>query len=131
MNNTEISLDKKYRTRNGSQVRILTVSSPDENYPVCGAVKTTGGWINKCWTKEGYTHLFGSEHHLDLIEIKKPESIRIFLNGAIIDVFADGSILINGFGFKCIRFFEVDFETIVKARETLLQQVKEYEEFSE
>lgn len=69
---TEISMDKKYQTRDGREVRILCTDGPDHRYPVCGFI----GPLFMMWTEDGrVTEGDHGEHPDDLVEI--PEEITI------------------------------------------------------
>ena len=64
-----ISMDKKYRTRDGREVRIYAVDGQGP-YPVHGSIKINGQWedIEK-WKKNGRYYEQG-ENRRDLIEVK-------------------------------------------------------------
>ena len=64
-----ISMDKKYRTRDGREVRIYAVDGKGD-YPVHGSIKINGQWedIEK-WKKNGRYYEQG-ENMRDLIEVK-------------------------------------------------------------
>ena len=62
-----ISIDKKYRTRDGREVRIYAVDG-DEPRPVHGAVKSQTGWIVSHWPKDGIQSIFEGSN--DLVEVK-------------------------------------------------------------
>ena len=64
-----ISMDKKYRTRDGRKVRIYAVDCC-EPCTVHGAVKTECGWLIETWKSDGRWLLEGREHNRDLIEVK-------------------------------------------------------------
>jgi phenolic acid decarboxylase len=61
-----IDINKKYRTREGNEVRIYAVDGA-EMHEVHGAYKLNGGWISETWTKKG-TYFATSESEIDLIE---------------------------------------------------------------
>lgn len=65
-----ISMDKKYRTVKGNEVRILCVDGPSEDYPVIGIV---GDNVVE-WTKTG-NYQKGLSSVKDLIEVK-PKKMR-------------------------------------------------------
>lgn len=77
-----ISMDKKYRTRDGRDVRLLCVDGPLEN-PICGLV--SGGDIPLCWRSDGA--YISREHPLDLIEYHEPDIRTIWVN-----VYEDGLV---------------------------------------
>lgn len=62
-----ISMDRKYRTRDGREVRIYAV----EEYVIHGAMMRAGRWAIVEWFPNGIW-LSGSEHPYDLIEVKPP-----------------------------------------------------------
>lgn len=60
-----ISMDKKYKTRDGKFVRVLCVDNDDEEFPVIASIK--GVALN--FTSTGAFHTIPDyEHPLDLIE---------------------------------------------------------------
>lgn len=67
-----ISLDKKYKTRDGRNVRLfVTDARCNIQYPVQGEFELIRGeWCSEAWTEIG-SHLKSVEEHpLDLIEVK-------------------------------------------------------------
>lgn len=81
-----VSLEKKYRTRDGCEVRIYAVDGC-KPYPVQGAVLTAAGWVLRTWLYTGNS--FGElDSPGDLIEVK-PTHTRWYI------VLADGA-----YGFK-------------------------------
>ncbi len=68
-----ISLDKKYKTRDGCKVRLfVTDAQCNSRYPVHGEFEIhRGQWVSDAWTEDG-SHLIDSntERPLDLVEIK-------------------------------------------------------------
>jgi hypothetical protein len=63
-----ISLDKKYRTRDGWEVRLFMIDGGGE-HPVIGACKhPEAGWVAKSWSIDGRDTMYGS--HNDLIAVK-------------------------------------------------------------
>jgi hypothetical protein len=60
-----IDINKKYRTRDGREVRIYAVDG-DEPRPVHGAHKSQTGWVLSCWKEDG-VHVL---EDYDLIEVK-------------------------------------------------------------
>lgn len=71
----KISMDKKYRTRDGRDVRLLCVDGPDL-WPVVGMVN--GTLIQ--WSNVGGYCGTGDSHHTDLIEYHEPEIRTIWVN---------------------------------------------------
>jgi len=47
-----ISMDKKYRTKDGNDVRIYAVDG-NQPYAVHGAWRRSDGWISETWTQTG------------------------------------------------------------------------------
>jgi hypothetical protein len=72
-----ISMDKKYRTRDGREVRIYTT---DGEMPRCvyGTYKSQTGWTFSCWEKDG-VHLISTGNY-DLIEVKPRIQRTVWLN---------------------------------------------------
>ena len=62
-----IDINKKYRTRDGHEVRIYAVDG-GEPRPVHGAVKSQAGWVVSHWPKDGIQSIFEGSN--DLIEVK-------------------------------------------------------------
>lgn len=72
----KISMDKKYKTRDGRPVRILCVDLKNQTYPVLALVmKASEETIITC-TKDG-DYVGNHEHELDLIEISPYEGFKI------------------------------------------------------
>ena len=63
-----IDINKKYRTRDGHEVRIYATDGISPS-PVHGAFLTIDGWATCNWTKTGEKFLVG-ESFIDLIEVK-------------------------------------------------------------
>jgi len=59
-----ISKDKKYKTRNGEEVRIYATDGHSES--IHGAIFYQGQWVSYNWSKNGA----GGYHGRDLIEVK-------------------------------------------------------------
>lgn len=77
-----ISLDKKYRTRVGREVRLYVTDCPGD-YPVHGAVKNTNGnWCVKSWTKDGrwLDSVVSEITDDDLIEVKQRHKRTVWVN---------------------------------------------------
>lgn len=73
----KISMDKKYRTRDGRDVRLLCVDGPEE-YPVIGI---TDGSQSPCsWTIEGNWISAEEADEDDLIEYHEPDIRTIWVN---------------------------------------------------
>lgn len=71
-----ISMDKKYRTRDGRDVRLLCVDGPDPKYPVVAVV----GEDIYCWKPCGTYYASGTASVLDLIEYHEPDIRTIWVN---------------------------------------------------
>lgn len=72
-----ISMDKKYRTRDGREVRLLCVDGPEKDWPVVGYI----GEKILHWTGDGASYLFaGREDPNDLIEYHEPDIRTIWVN---------------------------------------------------
>lgn len=72
-----ISMDKKYRTRDGREVRLLCVDGPRKDWPVVGYI----GEVLLHWTGGGASyHFAGREDPNDLIEYLEPEIRTIWVN---------------------------------------------------
>jgi len=82
-----ISMDKKYRTRDGREVRIYAVDG-DGSHPVHGAIKINTGWRSCTWEQEGF-HLV-DEGYCDLIEVKpriqRTDCIEVSLHEAGVEI---------------------------------------------
>lgn len=76
-----ISMDKKYRTRDGREVRLLCVDGP-ELWPVCGLID--GDNMPSAWDLDGAFSTDGM-HSDDLIECHEPDIRTIWVN-----VYEDG-----------------------------------------
>ena len=69
-----ISMDKKYKTRDGKFVRVLCVDNDDEEFPVIASIK--GAALN--FTSTGAFHTIPDyEHPLDLIETPQEHSVWV------------------------------------------------------
>lgn len=68
----EISLKKKYRTRDGKDVKLLLINGGG-THEVVGAYfipKDLNIWLPCSWTKEGAYYKIGQAAALDLVEIR-------------------------------------------------------------
>lgn len=75
---SKISMDKKYRTRDGLPVRILCLDMKDPDYPVVGLAESPNGYeLMCCFTPEGRFSICDSEHDRDLIEVSPYEDFKI------------------------------------------------------
>ncbi len=82
-----ISMDKKYQTRDGREVKIYEVHDQGP-YPVHGAVLHGNGWSSSSWTSEGRYLLGFNNHSLDLIEVKEKGVVESWVN-----VYREGGVL--------------------------------------
>lgn len=74
-----ISLDKKYRTRDGREARIYALDGDRlDQWPVHGAIKSPDGpWILASWRADGSCRLNPRlESRNDLIEVKPEVTVR-------------------------------------------------------
>ena len=73
-----IDIKKKYRTRDGREVRIYATDG-QEDWPIHGATLKSFGWSSDCWTKDGST-LTNMPHSHDLIEVRHRHKRTVWLN---------------------------------------------------
>lgn len=84
-----ISMDKKYKTRDGREVRIYAVDGA-EPYVVHGAIMDGRGWrAEYCWKIDGAFHTFSNGS--DLIEVvpKRPRLLAWLTNMSTIKLIED------------------------------------------
>jgi hypothetical protein len=72
-----IDPNKKYRTRDGREVRIYAVDGSG-SVPVHGAIKNTYGWEPYQWIKDGRSYLKNGPE--DLIEVKPRIQREVWVN---------------------------------------------------
>ena len=72
-----IDINKKYRTRDGREVRIYATDSGGI-YPIHGAIKTEHGWSVACWDDDG--NYYGTTPNLKLVEVKPRIKETIYIN---------------------------------------------------
>jgi len=74
-----IDINKKYRTREGREVRIYAVDGGG-SHPVQGACShpETGVWVLQRWTEQG--RISGPDFPCDLIEVKPRIKRTVWLN---------------------------------------------------
>ncbi len=72
---------KKYRTRDGREVRVLCVDGPDPLYPVVAVVNNDGDWNPDDFTAEGRNYPW-REGMDDLVEVKAEHTRWIIANPA-------------------------------------------------
>ena len=72
-----ISMGKKYRTRDGRDVRLLCVDGPDP-FPVIGIID--GDSHATSWAANGNLTDVNPDYHTDLIEYHEPDIRTIWVN---------------------------------------------------
>ena len=72
-----IDINKKYRTRNGREVRIYAVDG-DEPRPVHGAIKSPTGWVVSHWPQDGIQSSYEGSN--DLVEVKPRIQRTLWVN---------------------------------------------------
>ena len=66
-----IEMEKEYRTREGSPVRLYTVQGANTSMPVVGErLVHANVWYTSQWDTQGRWNIEGTEHKYDLIEVK-------------------------------------------------------------
>lgn len=80
----KISMDKKYRTRDGRDVRLLCVDGPKEDMPVFGFI--SGNLGTSVWRVDGSWS--ATQHANDLIEYHEPDIRTIWVN-----VYEEGGVM--------------------------------------
>jgi hypothetical protein len=73
-----IDINKKYRTRDGREVRIYAIDGLD-THSVHGAMYTIGGWLSYTWRKDG-SFFSDMDYADDLIEVKPRIQRTVWLN---------------------------------------------------
>jgi hypothetical protein len=73
-----IDINKKYRTRDGREVRIYATDGQDE-WPIHGATLKSFGWSSECWTRDG-SSLTNQPHADDLIEVRPRHKRTVWLS---------------------------------------------------
>jgi hypothetical protein len=78
-----IDTNKKYRTRDGREVRIYATDGWSAS-PVHGAIKVEGEWRFSCWSVRGIHH---TDRAYDLVEViprhKRTVWLHVFKNGSV------------------------------------------------
>ena len=93
-----IDMNKEYRTRGGSEVRIYSTEG-GSIYPIHGAVYVSYDrvWSIASWTSDGRFRVLERDHKLDLIEVKPKvkylKSIRQLLNEFSNSFFGESGML--------------------------------------
>ena len=85
-----IDINKKYRTRDGREVRIYATDGRDP-FPVHGATKEKYGWNMETWSEGGRCDAY-MERDKDLIEVRPRHNRTVWLNMYEIDEDRVGSI---------------------------------------
>lgn len=65
---SKIDLSKKYKTREGKEVKLLAFSD-DRSYPLLGQIKLDGVWTNETWTFDGQFSQDSGPSKYDLVEV--------------------------------------------------------------
>ena len=71
-----IDINKKYRTRDGREVRIYATDGWSAS-PVHGAIKVEGEWRSSCWSVRGIHH---TDRAYDLIEVRPRQKRTVWVN---------------------------------------------------
>jgi len=78
-----IDINKKYRTRDGLEVRIYATDGWSAS-PIHGAIKVEGEWRFSCWSTSGIHH---QDRAYDLIEVilrhKRTVWLHVFKNSTV------------------------------------------------
>ena len=75
-----IDINKKYRTRDGREVRIYATDGGGRN-PVHGSIKEEDGWIFQVWPQNGrYFEDDDEDYRIDLIEVRHRHKRTVWLN---------------------------------------------------
>ena len=73
-----IDVNKKYRTRDGREVRIYATDG-QESWPIHGAVLKEHGWSSECWNSNG-SSLTDMPRGTDLIEVRPRHKRTVWLH---------------------------------------------------
>ena len=73
-----IDINKKYRTRDGREVRIYAIDGLD-THSVHGAIYTIDGWLSYTWRKDG-SFFSDMDYADDLIEVRPRIKRTVWLN---------------------------------------------------
>jgi len=80
----EVSLEKKYRTRDGDEVVLTGIKGAIRggNYPVCGKIynRYNRTWAIEHWTSTGKYDTNVTMGHLDLVEIEEEKEMKISMD---------------------------------------------------
>ena len=105
-----IDINKKYRTRDGREVRIYATDGGGRN-PVHGSIKEEDGWIFQVWPKSGrYFEDDDEGYRIDLIEVCPRHKRTVWLhvwNGGTVCA-TEESYYVNAGRIACIKV-KLDF----------------------
>ena len=73
-----IDISKKYRTRNGREVRIYATDG-GAGASIHGAIKTKTGWLTTAWGARG-NYWCNEDHDHDLIEVRPRHKRTVWMN---------------------------------------------------
>ena len=73
-----IDINKKYRTRDGREVRIYSTDTEGAKKAVHGAIKEKDGWYMLAWSKNGIVS--NVDRNLDLIEVRPRHKRTVWIN---------------------------------------------------
>jgi hypothetical protein len=73
-----IDINKKYRTRDGREVRIYSTDTEGAKKAVHGAIKEKDGWYMLAWSKNGIVS--NVDRNLDLIEVRPRHKRTVWVN---------------------------------------------------
>jgi len=113
-----IDINKKYRTRDGREVRIYATDGDGSGSAIHGAVKNFYGWVATVWNPDGKCHwgagCYGDPTPAnDLIEVRPRHKRTVWLNvfhHNVMAFFTSEGAKSNGYGrIACIKV-ELDFE---------------------
>ncbi len=76
-----IEMGKKYKTRDGRDVILYTVSGSDETKPVVGEYRVSAlTWVATSWRKTGIWNSDNHKSKYDLIEVKPVRVLEAWIN---------------------------------------------------
>lgn len=76
----QISLDKRYKTRDGKEVMLLLIDDR-LGFPVMGAYNGGNQWFRASWDINGAFYSDDKiEHNLDLTEVKPERKVLVFVH---------------------------------------------------
>jgi hypothetical protein len=77
MSRAKIDITKKYKTRSGEAVRLVS-DKGNGKFPFIGLTGDDSTPLS--WTKEGYWNADITPNYLDLIEVKEPKVLKCWVN---------------------------------------------------